>query len=103
MAHHDAVPVYLGKVPRRLFAEGIIPSVGHNGICYDNAAAESFNATIKKRADLSARVARRGRGQDRVFDYIERYYNHVRKQRRLGKISTADYERQFDNWATKAA
>ena len=38
-----------------------------------------------------------------VFDYIERYYNHVRKQRRLGKISPADYERQFDNWAPKAA
>ena len=29
-------------------ANGIIPSVGHTGICYDNAMAESFNATIKK-------------------------------------------------------
>ncbi len=38
-----------------------------------------------------------------VFDYIERYYNHVRKQRRLGKISPADYELQFDNWTPKAA
>jgi transposase InsO family protein len=28
-------------------ANGIIPSVGHTGICFDNALAESFNATIK--------------------------------------------------------
>jgi hypothetical protein len=27
---------------------GIIPSVGHTGICFDNAMAEAFNATIKK-------------------------------------------------------
>ena len=32
----------------RCLANGVIPSVGPNGTCYDNAAAESFNATIKK-------------------------------------------------------
>jgi putative transposase len=77
--------------------------VGHTGICYDNAAAESFNATIKK--ELIYQHVWRDAGEVRtaVFDYIERYYNHVRKQRRLGKISPADYERQFDNWKPKAA
>jgi len=27
-----------------------------------------------------------------VFDYIERYYNHVRKPRRLGKLSPVRFE-----------
>ena len=101
---HDRGSQYTsGRYRDRLFAEGIIPSVGHTGICYDNAAAESFNATIKK--ELIYQHVWRDAGEVRtaVFDYIEQYYNHVRKQRRLGKISPADYERQFDNWAPKAA
>jgi len=46
VVHHDRGSQYTsGRYRDRLFAEGIIPSVGHTGICYDNAAAESFNAT----------------------------------------------------------
>jgi transposase InsO family protein len=104
VVHHDRGSQYTsGGYRDRLFAEGIIPSVGHTGICYDNAAAESFNATIKK--ELIYQHVWRDAGEVRtaVFGYIERYYNHVRKQRRLGKKSPADYERQLDNWAPKAA
>jgi putative transposase len=31
-----------------------------------------------------------------VFDYIERYYNRVRKQRRLGKMSPLRFEESID-------
>ena len=49
VAHHDRGSQYTsGRYRDRLFAEGIIPSVGHTGICYDNAAAESFNATMRR-------------------------------------------------------
>ena len=93
VAHHDrGSQSTSGRYRDRLFAEGIIPSVGHTGICYDNAAAESFNATIKK--ELIYQHVWRDAGEVRtaVFGYIERYYNRVRKQRRLGKISPADYD-----------
>ena len=52
-----------GRYRDHLFAEGTIPSVGNTGICYDNAAAESLNATIKKELIYQC-VARRGRSQD---------------------------------------
>ena len=104
VVHHDRGSQYTsGRYRDRLFAEGIIPSVGHTGICYDNAAAESFNATIKKELIYQHVWRDAGEVRSAVFDYIERYYNRVRKQRRLGKISPADYERQLDNWAQKAA
>lgn len=102
--HHDRGSQYTSNEYRdRLFATGIIPSVGHTGICYDNAAAESFNATIKK--ELIYQHVWRDAGEVRtaVFDYIERYYNRVRKQRKLGRISPADYETAFDKRKENAA
>ena len=65
-------------------------------VVHDNAVAESFNATIKKELIhqhlwLDAEEARSA-----VFDYIERYYNRVRKQRRLGKMSPLRFEESID-------
>lgn len=104
IVHHDRGSQYTSGMYRdRLFAEEIIPSVGHTGICYDNASAESFNATIKK--ELIYQHVWRDADEVRtaVFGYIEQYYNRVRKQRRLGKISPADYERKLDNRAPRSA
>lgn len=104
IVHHDRGSQYTSNEYRdRLFAAGIIPSVGHTGICYDNAAAESFNATIKKEL-IYQRVWRDAdEVRTAVFDYIERYYNRVRKQRRLGKMSPAGYETAFDKRQEYAA
>ena len=102
--HHDRGSQYTSNEYRdRLFAAGIIPSVGHTGICYDNAAAESFNATIKK--ELIYQHVWRDVDEVRtaVFDYIERYYNRVRKQRRLRRMSPASYETAFDKREEYAA
>lgn len=73
-------------------ANGIIPSVGHTGICYDNAMAESFNATIKKELiNLhtwpSLRAARNA-----VFEYIEVYYNRKRPHSSIGNMTPSEME-----------
>lgn len=102
--HHDRGSQYTSNEYRdRLFAAGIIPSVGHTGICYDNAAAESFNATIKK--ELIHQHVWRDADQVRtaIFDYIERYCNRVRKQRRLGRVSPVTYETGVDKQKEYAA
>jgi putative transposase len=102
--HHDRGAQYTSNEYRdRLFAAGIIPSVGHTGICYDNAAAESFNATIKKEL-IHLHVWRDAdHVRTAVFDYIERYYNRVRKQRGLRRLSPAGYETEFDKRKEYAA
>lgn len=73
-------------------ANGIIPSVGHTGICYDNAMAESFNATIKKELIHlhtwpTLRVVRKA-----VFEYIEVYYNRKRPHSGIGYTAPCEFE-----------
>ena len=47
--HSDRGSQYTGRAFRDVcLGNGIIPSVGQTGICFDNAAAESWNATFKK-------------------------------------------------------
>jgi putative transposase len=102
--HHDRGSQYTSNEYRdRLFAAGIIPSVGRTGICYDNAAAESFNATIKKELIYQHVWRDAAHVRTAVFSYVERYYNRVRKQRKLGRISPEDYETAFDKREDNAA
>jgi len=95
--HTDRGTQYTSHAFRdRCLANGVIPSVGRTGTCYDNAAAESFNATIKKELIHQHLWRDAEEARSAVFDYIERYYNRVRKQRRLGKLSPLRFEESID-------
>jgi transposase InsO family protein len=73
-------------------ANGIIPSVGHTGICYDNAMAESFNATIKKELiHLHTWPALRA-VRNAIFEYIEVYYNRKRPHSSIGNTTPSEME-----------
>lgn len=49
LLNSDRGSVYTGRAFCDLcLTKRIIPSVGHTGICYDNAATESWNAIYKK-------------------------------------------------------
>lgn len=95
--HSDRGSQYTGAAFRALCLDnGILPSVGHTGICYDNAAAESWNATLKK--ELIHLRPRTGLTAVRhaVFEYVEAYYNRRRIQKALGYLSPSEYETQVD-------
>lgn len=81
----------------------ILPSVGRTGSCFDNAAAESFNALIKKELIQLREWSNVTQVRAAVFDYIERYYNRKRIQHRLGWLSPAEYETQAHQPYTVAA
>lgn len=89
------------------FANGIIPSVGHTGICYDNAMAESFNATIKKELIHLHTWPTLAKLKAEVFHYIEVYYNRKRPHTKIGNTSPFEMERisgqEFDTGRPTAA
>lgn len=66
--------------------------MGSKGDCFDNAAIESYHATLEK--DLLRRRSFRTRQQARtgLFDYIETFYNRERLHSTLGYRSPEEYE-----------
>jgi putative transposase len=71
---------------------GIARSMGSKGDCWDSAVAESFFATLKKElVHRRSWPTRRELGSE-VFEYIEAFYNRVRRHSTLGMLSPSDYE-----------
>lgn len=74
---------------------GITRSVGRTGICYDNAWAESFNATLKvERVHRTAYPTREHAYRD-IARYIELRYNHKRLHSGLGYCTPNEVERAW--------
>ena len=71
-----------------------LSSMSGKGNCYDNAAMESFWATLK--TDLSIREPFKTKEEARqtIFDYIEVFYNRIRMHSSLGYLSPVDYEKK---------
>ena len=70
----------------------IMASMGSRGDAYDNAAAESFFSTIKKELIYRQTFKTRNAARLAIFDYIERFYNPVRRHSTLGNKSPVNYE-----------
>ncbi|MFI8900615.1 IS3 family transposase, partial [Streptomyces virginiae] len=67
-------------------------SVGRTGVCWDNALAESFFATLKNELVSQRRWHSRAVARSAIFDYIEGWYNTRRLHSSLGYRSPAEYE-----------
>jgi transposase InsO family protein len=77
-------------------------SVGRTGVCWDNAAAESFWATLKVEFYDRYRWPSRAAAKLAVGDWIERVYNRRRRHSALGIISPVEFERQLTQTAQAA-
>lgn len=71
---------------------GIAASMGSRGDAFDNAAAESFIATIKTELINRRRFRTRNEARLAIFDYIECFYNPVRRHSSLGYRSPVEFE-----------
>ena len=80
---------------KRCREAGVRPSMGSVGDCFDNAAAESFFATLE--CELLDRTKFRSQAEARmaVFDFIEGFYNTRRRHSSLGYLSPMEFERRY--------
>jgi transposase InsO family protein len=63
--------------------------------CYDNAAMESFWATLKTECFHDQIPLNLKQAQDMLFDYIETFYNPIRLHSSLGYLSPIEFENQL--------
>lgn len=92
--HSDQGSQYTSEQFQRLMAaNGVACSMSRSGNVWDNAAMESFFSSLK--TERTARKTYRTRDQARadVFDYIERFYNAVRRHSTLGYLSPIEFEK----------
>lgn len=78
---------------QRLRRAGLLGSMGSIGDCFDNALAESFFSSMQ--VELLDRQPWRTRQElaNAIFEWIEAFYNPVRRHSGLDYLSPIDYER----------
>jgi transposase InsO family protein len=93
--HSDQGSTYTSEAfQRALKALGCKVSMSRVGNCYDNAAMESFFATLKSECAHHV-FATRAEARMAIFEYIEGWYNRQRSHSSLGYLSPVQFEAQF--------
>lgn len=73
----------------------LVPSMSRRGNCHDNAVAESFFATFKKRVLRKKIYQTRGEAKSECFNFIEMFYNPVKRHSHTGGVSPVNYEKAY--------
>jgi putative transposase len=77
--HSDRGTQYTSSEFRTVLANyQVLPSVGRTGVCWDNALAESFFASLKNELVYRTAFASRRQARQAVARYIEFWYNRHR-------------------------
>lgn len=79
---------------RQLQALGVTCSMSRAGDVWDNSVMESFFSTLKTERTNRKHYATRDAARADVFDYIERFYNPIRRHSTLGNRSPVAFERE---------
>lgn len=97
--HSDQGAQYTSSDTRSLLARfQIVASMSCKGHCYDNAAMESFWATLKTEAFPASGIFETKNEAKRViFEYIEVFYNRKRIHSSLDYLSPVDFEDKHAN------
>lgn len=91
--HSDQGSQYTSEPFQRLMADhGITCSMSRSGNVWDNAAMESFFSSLKTERVRQRTYRTRKQARVDVFDYIERFYNPMRRHSTIGYISPMTFE-----------
>ena len=96
IAHSDRGSQYASADYRRLLQQfGMVQSMSRKGNCWDNAPMESWFASLKKEQVHLQHYATRAAAKSDIFEYIEVFYNKIRRHSKINNLSPADFERQW--------
>lgn len=92
VAHSDRGVQYASEHYQRLLTKhGITCSMSRKCNCWDNAPMESFFATLKKELVHHEEYETREEARHSLFEYIEVFYNRVRRHSALGYQSPTQF------------
>jgi transposase InsO family protein len=86
-----------------LDAHGIACSMSRRADCWDNAVAESFFGTLKNELIYRRPWLTRKAAHDATSEYIEIFYNRIRRHSTIGNMSPAAFEESAQAREAKAA
>ena len=96
MHHSDRGSQYCSAAYRALQANfGIQTSMSRKGNCWDNAPMESFFGTIKTESLHHYRFKTRENAKRIIFEYIEVFYNRIRRHAKIGNQIPADFANMY--------
>ncbi len=94
--HSDQGSQYTSEPFQRLMADnGVTCSMSRSGNVWDNAAMESFFSSLKTERVRGKVYRTRDAARADVFDYIERFYNTIRRHSTIGYLSPVEFERRI--------
>jgi putative transposase len=94
IAHSDRGSQYASNEYQNLLKKsGMLCSMSRKGNCYDNACMESFFHSLKTELVYFTRYQTREEARREIFEYIEVFYNRVRRHSALGYKSPVEFQR----------
>lgn len=94
--HSDRGSQYCSRDYRRdLQIAGFIVSMSRKGNCYDNAPTESLWGSLKQELIYHRRFTTREEARTAVQEYIEVFYNRVRRHSAIGNVAPSRYAESF--------
>ena len=91
--HSDRGSQYAAtRYQQLLTTHGLTPSMSRRGNCWDNACVESFFGTLKRELVYHRQYRTRDEATQDIFEYIEVFYNRLRRHSTLGYHSPAEFE-----------
>lgn len=101
--HSDRGSQYTSREFAQCCAElDVIRSMGRTGVCFDNAAAESWFATLKNEMYYRQWFPTHARARHAVAEYIEVFYNRKRHHSALGYRTPWQTWTEYNPTATAA-
>ena len=74
-------------------SKGGVVSMSRRGNCWDNAVMESFYSRLKVELIYAEQYRSIDEARSGIFEYIEVFYNRLRRHSALGYVSPAEFER----------